>query len=159
MWAPPSASIAAICLCTWSTTASVKKPRATPDWFVTMTTARPAPLLALMASIVHGPVTTAHWSSKALVGWSEHRRHVHAQRSREVQSARVVADERAAIDKDGSKRGHVGLANEINICGSLGPGPQHVGYGVPVFGGAHQHVANPRVCQSGGEVGERALLA
>jgi len=27
--------------CTWSTTASLKKPRATPDWLVTITTQHP----------------------------------------------------------------------------------------------------------------------
>ena len=50
----PPRGIAAMCRCTSSTNASVKNPRATPDWLVTTTTARPARLSARMASTVHG---------------------------------------------------------------------------------------------------------
>ena len=36
------------------TTASVKNPRATPDWFVTITMRRPARFSARIASMLHG---------------------------------------------------------------------------------------------------------
>ena len=43
-----------MCRCTWSTTASVKNPRATPDWLVTIDRAGPRGLKARIASMLQG---------------------------------------------------------------------------------------------------------
>ena len=81
--------------CVSSTIASLKKPRAMPDWFVTMTTRRPARLSARMASTVHGkerdpvgPVEIADVLDQRAVAIEKHRR-------LSQRSARAASSDRA----------------------------------------------------------------